>query len=111
MSSYTARSISSLHLAHPHSIHLPNTRTPLPKQPRIRLKRPIRLPIQTPLAHAYILAYILHQRLLAHVIVLWPYKAQNDEAQRRAIEVLAERMQQVYLDGALGVFVVRIVAY
>lgn len=66
---------------------------------------------QTPLRHANVLPDVLHQRFLGHVVVLWPYVPQYDERECRAVEILRKRMQDVDLDAALGILVVRIIPY
>lgn len=88
---------------------LPLALPSLALQPRLPLVRLIRLPRQTPLRNPDILANILDQGVPTHVIVFRPYEAQYHERQVRTIKVLREIRQDVDLDAARGVLVVRVV--
>ena len=61
----------------------------------IRPARPIRLPLQAPPRDLDVLADILDQRLLAHVIVFRPDEPQDQQVHVRGVEVGGEGVQDV----------------
>ena len=71
---------------------------------------PIAFPLQTSPRHIAVRLDILDQALLAHVVVFRPDEAQNQQVERRAIEVSGKRVQDVNLNAALRVFVEGIIA-
>lgn len=83
----------------------------LPKQPLVLLPLLVGGSRQTPLRDANVLSNVLNQGFLGHVVVLRAYVAQDDQREGGAVEVLGKRVQDVYLDAALRVLVVRVVAY
>jgi hypothetical protein len=66
---------------------------------------PIAFPLQTSPRHVAVRLDILDQTLLAHVVVLGPDEAQNQQVERRAVEVSGKGVQDVDFNAALGVFV------
>jgi hypothetical protein len=89
---------------HPREIQQPLLLLPL------QTYLPIAFPLQTLPRHVAVHLDILDQTLLAHVVVLGPDEAQNQQVERHAVEVGGEGVQDVDLDAAHGVFVERIEA-
>lgn len=105
------------HLTHHHLVLLPRllpprirTRIRAAAQPLIRLPCLVRVARKTPLRNSDVLADILDQRLLAHVVVLWADKPENHKTQGCAVEIPIEAMQNMDLNAARSVLVVRVVA-
>ena len=67
-----------------------NTQIPLPLQPLMPL------PLQTPSRHLDIGPDILHQTLLAQVIVFRPNEAADEEVHARGVEGAREGVEDVY---------------
>lgn len=89
---------------------LPLALPTLAPQPPIPLPNLIPLPIQTPPCNPNVLPDILHQRILTHIIILRPYEPQNNQTKLRAVEIRFEVGEDVDLDAAGCVLVVRVVA-
>ena len=65
---------------------------------------------QAATSHVDIRFDVLDQALLAHVVVLGPNEAQNEQIHMTVVEVLLEIMHDVDFDAAHGVLVIRIPA-
>ena len=65
----------------------------------------IAFPLQTLPRHVAVCLDILDQTLLAHIVVLGPDEAQNQQVERHAVEVGGEGVEDVDLNAAHGVFV------
>lgn len=70
----------------------------------------VRLPLETPGSDVAVDADVLDQGLEADVVVLGPDEAQDQQVERRAVEVARERVQDVDLHRPHRVLVVRVVA-
>jgi hypothetical protein len=66
---------------------------------------PIAFPLQTSPRHVAVRLDILDQTFLAHIVILGPDEAQNQQVERRAVEVSGKGVQDVDLNAAFGVFV------
>lgn len=76
-----------------------------PLLPLLQTYPPIAFPLQTSPRHVAVRLDILDQTLLTHVVVLGPDEAQNQQIERRAVEVSGKGVQDVDFNAALGVFV------
>jgi hypothetical protein len=88
----------------PRTLHPREIQQPLPPLP-FQPYPVIRLPLQTLPRNIAVRLDILDQALLAHVVVLGPDEAQDQQVQRRAVEVGGEGVQDVNLDATHGVLV------
>jgi hypothetical protein len=86
----------------PHPREIQQPLFPLPLQ---TYYLPIAFPLQTLPRHVAVCLDILDQTLLAHVVVLGPDEAQNQQVEWHAVEVGGEGVQDVDLNTPLGVFV------
>ena len=82
----------------------------LPLRRRHILKRRIPRPLQTPLRDLAVDLDVLDQCLEADVVVLGPDEPQDQQVQRRAVEVAREVVQDVDLHRPHRVLVVRVVS-
>lgn len=99
---------------------LPDTPTTLLVDPRkiqqpllalpVHPDPPIGLPRQTLPRHVAVRLDVLDETVLAHVVVLGPDEAEDEQVERGGVEVGREGVQDVDLDAAHGVFVERVVA-
>lgn len=61
----------------------------------VPLQHQISLPVQTPLRDVDVHIDVLYQTLLAHVVVLGPYEAADEQVHPRAVEIVLEGVHDV----------------